>query len=370
MGKCEHWESRVLMIVTIFIFIFGLMFLYSASVFLDNGGDSSFVLSRYATKQLFYGIIGVSLMILAYQIPSRFWYKNAYILLVGGIFLMVLVFIPGIGFSAGGATRWIRVGPFSFQPSEFVKFAMIVYLARSLPNKKENVKDFWMGFFPYMFILSVVAVILFFQRDLGTFVIVGYITFLLLFIGGSPLRYIGGALAIGGALVVVKEILNTGYRLNRIKAFLFPWEYFKSYGYQLAQSYLALSNGGLTGRSPGAGLQKLHFLPEAHTDFIFAIIGEEGGFVFTSLFLLGYLYILYLGFKITLHQKKRFKMMLALGITALFGIEVFINLGVVTGMLPTKGLPLPLVSYGGSNLLMTFLMMGVLARLGRSCEKV
>ncbi len=369
MSRCERWESSVLMIVAVFIFIFGLVFLYSASAFL-NSSSGGILSDNYAVRQLLYGVMGIFLMLLAFFLPSNFWYKNAYFLLIGGILMMLLVFVPGIGFSAGGATRWIRVGPFSFQPSELVKFAIIVYLARSLPNKKENVKDFWMGFFPYMFILSVVAVILFFQKDLGSFVIVGYITFLLLLVGGSPLRYIGGAIAIGGAIVVIKEVLNTGYRMKRIKGFLFPWEYFKSYGYQLAQSYLALSNGGLTGRSPGAGLQKLHFLPAAHTDFIFAIIGEEGGFIFTSLFILAYLYIIYIGFKITLYQKVRFKMMLALGITALFGMEVFINLGVVTGMLPTKGLPLPLVSYGGSNLLMTFLMLGVLARLGRSCEEV
>ncbi len=361
------------MIISILIFIFGFVFLYSASVSygMQKAGmeNISFHGAILAVKQLLFGLLGIGLMILGYKIKSEFWYKWAYHILVLGLIAMLLVFVPHLGYSAGGARRWIRLGFISFQPSEFVKLAMIIYLARSLPNKGDKVDDFWMGFFPYFFILTVIAVILFFQRDLGSVLLLGYVTFLLLFVGGSPIKYLVGSLTVGGIVVVLKEVMNT-YRLGRIKAFLFPWEHFKSYGYQLAQSYIALSNGGITGRSPGASLQKLYFLPEAHTDFIFAIIGEEGGFLISTIFIIAYAYLIYLGFKITWHQKERFHLMLAMGIVSLLGMEIFINLSVVTGMLPTKGLPLPLVSYGGSNLLMTFLMIGILARLGENCGEM
>ncbi len=372
MGECKKFDGIKLMILVVIIFLFGLLFLYSASVFYNYRGsmDNYFTImwSTYAIKQFLFGIVGISLMILMYRIGVEPLYKYAYHLILAGLFLMILVFVPHVGFSAGGATRWIRLGPVSFQPSEFLKLALITYLARSLSGKKKVIKDFWMGFFPYMVILGVVAVLLLLQEDIGDFVIISYLTFLLLLISGAEILYIA-LMSLLGVSIVTTAILFT-HRIDRVKAWLNPWDYASNYGYQIIQSLVALSNGGVTGRSPGAGLQQLSFLPEAHTDYIFAIIGEEGGFIVTTLFIVAFVYLLYLSFKIALAQKNSFNMILAIGIASLLGIEIIINLAVVTNIFPTKGLPLPFVSYGGSNLLVSFTMIGILASLGRKCEEM
>ena len=351
--------------ISFVIYIFGLVFLYNAIPYVSEVNNNS-IMNSYVLKQMFYGLIGIIFMFIAYKFPISLIKKYAYHILLLGLFLMLTVFIPPISVSAGGATRWIGMKGFTFQPSEFMKLAFIIYLSKSLPEKGKDLHNFIYGFLPYLIILFVITLILFAQKDLGTTMVMGAVLILMLFVGGASYRYLFGLLglvSVIGALGIWVE----KYRQSRLLAFLNPWKYSETFGYQQTQSFLAYANGGITGKA-GASVSKMYFLPKAHTDFIFAIVGEDGGLFLVTFFIILFFILLYLGFQIAEMQKERFRMLLAFGITALLGTEIIINISVTVGLLPNKGLPLPFVSYGGSNLLMSFIMIGLLANLGKANE--
>jgi len=358
-------EPKISVITVVFvIYSFGLVFLYDAipKVTMDN----NIGISSYLSKQIVFGIIGLVFMFIAYKIPLSYIKKYGYHILVLGLLLMLSVFIPPISVSAGGATRWIGMTGLTFQPSEFMKLAFIIYLSKSLPQKGKDLHNFTYGFLPYLIILFIITVILLAQKDLGSIIVMGIVLILMLFVGGVPFRYLFSLVllisVIGGLGIFLER-----YRLLRVIAFFNPWKYSETFGYQQTQSFLAYANGGITGKA-GGSLSKLYYLPKAHTDFIFSIVGEDGGLLVVTLFIILFGLLLYFGFKIAEMHKDRFGMLMAFGITALLGTEIIINISVTVGLLPNKGLPLPFISYGGSNLLMSFIMVGLLANLGRKYE--
>jgi len=284
------------------------------------------------------------------------------------VLLLALVLVPGIGEKVGGARRWLPLGPVKFQPSEFAKVAAVLYLAHSLAKKEEAVATFRVGILSHFAVLGVVAGLIFVEPDLGTCVILGVVSMVLLFVGGvrpSALVAIGvGALPF--ALAYLVRIKGNSYQWDRIEAWWRPWEHARDSGFQLIQSLLAFTSGGWTGRGIGAGKQKMYFLPEAHTDFIFAVTAEEWGILGTALVLGAFATVLAAGTSVARRAGDRFAMLLALGLSSLIVLQALVNVSVTVGLLPTKGLVLPFMSYGGSALVANALAMGMLVAVARA----
>jgi len=280
------------------------------------------------------------------------------------VILLVLVLVPPFGVTINGTRRWIRLGPVSFQPAELAKLALVIYLAAFFARKRDEIGDFRRGVLPPLAVAGTLAALVFAQPDLGTCLTLVALTFGLLFLAGGRVRHL--LIVVAPALpLLALAIWAAPYRLRRITAFVDPWADPRGSGFQIIQSWLALGNGGLVGQGVGASKQKLFYLPESHTDFIFAIIGEELGFVGAASIVLLFVVFAWRGLRIGLRAPDPFGTYLALGITVLVATQTVVNLGVVTGLLPTKGLPLPFISFGGSALLVTMLSTGVLLNISQ-----
>jgi len=284
-------------------------------------------------------------------------------LIVAGVCL-VLVLVPPIGQAINGTRRWIRLGPVSFQPVELAKLALVVYLAAFLARKRGALEEFRTGTLPPLLVVGVLAGLVLLQPDLGNCMTLIVLTFALLYLAGSPIKHLAWVAAPALPLIVV-AIWMAPYRMRRITAFVDPWADPRGGGFQIIQSWLALGNGGVLGQGIGASRQKLFYLPESHTDFIFAILGEELGFVGAVAIVALFAVLVWRGLRVGLRAPDAFGAYLALGITVLIATQTLLNLGVVTGLLPTKGLPLPFISFGGSALLMTMLATGMLLNISQ-----
>lgn len=340
----------------------GVVMVYSASAIVaaDRFDDPYFFLRR----QLFWALLGAAGLWLALKIDYR-WLERLVLpaLVVAGV-LLVLVLIPPVGQAINGTRRWIRLGPVSLQPVEPAKLVLVVYLAAFLARRREALDDFRRGLLPPLLVAGALAALVLVQPDLGNCLTLIALTFGLLYLAGAPVRHLAWTVAPALPLLAV-AIYAAPYRLRRISAFLDPWSDPRGSGFQIIQSWLAFGNGGLGGQGIGASRQKLFYLPESHTDFIFAIIGEELGFV-GALAVVGLFAVLvWRGLRIGLRAPEPFGAYLALGITLLIATQTLVNLGVVTGLLPTKGLPLPFISFGGSALLVTMLSTGVLLNISQ-----
>ncbi|MBI5044147.1 MAG: putative lipid II flippase FtsW [Nitrospirae bacterium] len=345
-------------IVTILTAI-GILMIYSSSAIpaLKKMNDLFFFLKR----QMIWAVIGLVAMIIVSRIDYRNWDRLFLPLLFLTILLLILVLIPSIGREVNGARRWLRLGILSFQPAELSKLTIIIYMARIITKKGERIKDFMNGFLPVMSIIGIIVMLIMIEPDIGTAVTIGIIALSLLFAGGARLKHI---MLLGIFLMpILYSVLSTGYRWQRIISTWDPWKDPYNSGYQIIQSYLALGSGGLLGAGLGEGKQKLFFLPEAHTDFIFSILGEELGFAGAVTVIALFAALIYLGFVIALRTEDVFARYLALGITIMIGIQAVINISVVTGLLPTKGIPLPFVSFGGSSLLVNMMSIGILMNI-------
>ncbi len=343
----------------------GLVMVYSASTNLaaHRLGDNYFYLKR----QAFFACVGIVIMLVAKNIPSRIFSRLTYPLLFGTACLMIMVLIPGIGTKVGGAARWFRVGSFSIQPSEFVKFALAVYLAYSMSKKGPEMAHFSTGLVPHLLVAGVFMCLIILQPDLGTAVIIGCWLVILLFVGGVNPFQLAGVLSLF-APVVFWLVLHADYRLKRWWAFLHPWKDPTGIGFQIVHSFLAFGSGGVFGMGLGNSKQKLFYLPEPHTDFVLSILGEEMGFLGIGATIILFGVLITRGIKVALDARDLYSSYLALGLTTFLGLQVLVNMGVVMGLLPTKGLTLPLISYGGSSLIMTFLSIGVLLNISsQSC---
>ena len=357
--------SKLILISSLSLLILGVVMVYSSSAVMADLGyqDSFFFLKR----QLFYVFAGICIFVGAIFIHPNYYRRYAYHLYVFALFLLILVLIPGVGKSAGGATRWISLGLIRIQAGEVFKFALVVYLAMSLAKKGKKMLLFRVGIVPHLVLPGVAMILLLLEPDFGTAVIVALVTFLMLFMGGARVAYLLGAVLM--ALPIVYQIISSSpYRMARVMAFLDPWTHRQEGGYQVVQSLMTLGSGSWFGLGLGQGPSKLYFLPAAHTDFILAVIGEELGFCGIILVISCFAVLLFCGFWIAFKSKDVFNSYLVMGMTSVLILQSVLNAFVVMGLVPTKGLTLPLVSYGGSSLMVACLMLGILFRLSRELK--
>jgi cell division protein FtsW len=349
-----------LLIPAMCLLFLGLVMVYSASSPLADHrvGDSYY----YLKKQAFFCLLGIGLMLLAARIPCTFYFRVAYPLLGLSTLLLIMLFIPGIGAKIGGAHRWIRVGWLTLQPSELAKFSLVVYMAYSMAKKGNQMASFTQGLLPHLVVAGGFMGLIALQPDLGTAVIIACWLLVLLFVGGVRITHLLMMFLVL-APGVIWMILRADYRLNRWLAFINPWEDPKGIGFQIINSFLAFGAGGPFGVGLGNGKQKLFYLPEPHTDFVFAIAAEELGLVGTAAIIVLFGILIARGIKVALNARDLYSTYLAFGLTTLIGLQVVVNLCVVTGLLPTKGLTLPFFSYGGSSLIMNLLCVGILLNI-------
>jgi len=340
----------------------GVVMVYSASAIVaaDRFHDPFIFLK----KQLFWALLGGAALWVALRIDYRRLEKLMVPALVLAAVLLILVLIPPFGQSINGTRRWFRMGPVSFQPVELAKLALVIYLAAFLARRGEQLHHFWRGFLPPLMVAAPLAGLVLLQPDLGNGLTLVAVTFALLFLAGTRWQHLAVIVVMAFPLLVGLVVMAP-YRLRRIMAFLDPWQDPRGSGFQIIQSYLAIGSGGPFGRGIGESRQKLFYLPESHTDFIFAIVSEELGFVGATAMLALFAIFIWRGLRIGLGSAEPFGAYLALGITVLIATQTIVNLGVVTGLLPTKGLPLPFVSFGGSALVVTMLSTGVLLNISQ-----
>lgn len=353
-------------IMVVFICI-GIVMIYSASSIyaLERHGDSAFFLKRHLA---FVGI-GIIFTFLAMSIDYRILKKYSRPLLLFALILLILVLIPGIGRQVSGARRWFRFKYISFQPSELANLAVIVYVADYISRKSDRIKAFFRGFLPPVAILGFVSILILAQPDLGTTVALGVVVLTMLFVAGIRPAYLL-SLVLAALPVLYVLIFSVPYRRMRILAFLNPWSDPKGSGFQIIQSQLALGSGGIFGLGLGHSRQKLFYLPAAHTDFIFSIIGEEMGLIGTVGIIVLFLIFIRQGLKVIRNSPDKFGYFLSLGLVLLICFKAAINIGVSCGVFPTKGLPLPFISYGGSSLVFDMFSIGILMNIARNGEYV
>jgi cell division protein FtsW len=343
----------------------GVVMVYSASAIVaaDRFRDPYFFLKR----QVFWAALGCGALWVALRTDYRRLEKLVLPLLLVATVLLVLVLIPGLGVSINGSRRWLRLGPLSFQPAELAKLALVLYLAAFLARRRETLNEAWQNIVPPVTVGGVLAGLVLLQPDLGSAVTLLVLTVGLLFLAGARTRWLA-AMGVAALPLAALAVWMAPYRMRRIFAFLDPWQDPRGSGFQIIQSWLAFGSGGVLGRGIGESRQKLFYLPEAHTDSIFAIVGEELGFLGATVVVVLFAALIWRGLRIGLRAAEPFGAYLALGITVLVATQTLVNLGVVTGMLPTKGLPLPFLSFGGSALLMTMLSTGVLLNISQDAH--
>jgi len=364
----------LLLLLTFLLTGFGLVMVFSASsvIALEQTGNAFY----YAKRQAIFAVAGTVGMFVLMNIPIGKLKP-----LLRPLFLTVLVMlalVPFFGTEGKGARSWFYIGSFGIQPTEFAKVAVILYLAALITKKGEKIRDFKRGLMPSVIIVGVVAGLIMLQPDLGSCFILVLSALLVIIIGGANLLHIfaavAGVLAFSGIFIVAYLFTadSFGYRMARISCFLNPWSDPQGACYQIVQSMYAFGHGELAGSGIGKSIQKLHYLPEPHNDFIFAIIGEELGFIGSIIFVLVYLTFLWRGLVIAVKCPDPFGNLAGIGIVGMIGIQAFVNMGGVTGTIPLTGVTLPLISYGGSSLLATMCGVGILlgiSRLNNRTEK-
>ncbi len=343
----------------------GIAMVYSASanIGLENHGTPA----HYAGRQLLFFTLGLGVMYLGAWFPHQYLQKLTYPLLVLAVILMLGVLTP-LGADAGGASRWLKIKGITFQPSEPARLSLVLYLAYSLAakaTKQEQIRSFFIGFLPHAMVMGVLILLLLMQKDMGSIVIIGFITWSMMFIAGVPLLHLT-CIVPPAIPFIYFFVYLVEYRMERIMTFIHPWQDPLRAGYQLTHSLKAFASGGVFGKGIGLGFQTAHYLPKPHTDFIFSVIGEELGLVGVLTILVLYSLILKRGATIARSASTLFGSLLAAGITIHLGLQVIINAGVTLGMLPTKGLTLPFISYGGTSLVMSMAAMGILMNIGRT----
>jgi cell division protein FtsW len=347
-----------ILLVTLILLGIGIVLVYSASAILaaDDFNDSFFFLK----KQALFAFGGILVMAVVMRIDYHLWQKLAYPIL--GISLLLLVLVLAVGTQINGSTRWLSVGSLSFQPSELSKLALVVFLSYFLTKKGEKIRIFQFGFLPAVLISGSMILLVVYQPDFGAALFLGIMVMLMLFVGGTRLSHIflSIVLAIPAVYYLITKV---PYRLERIISYLNPWNDPQGISFQLVQSFVALGAGGVFGSGLGQGKQKLFFLPAPHTDFIFSVVGEEMGFIGAVMILGLYVVMSARGIRISLAAPDEFGTFLGLGITSLISLQAIINMGVVLGLLPTKGLTLPLISYGGTSLVVSLVSIGILLNI-------
>ena len=356
--------DRTLLIITILLVIFGLFMVYSASnvVALYKYKDSFYFIKR----QLLFAIIGFFTMFIIIKTNNKYFYKYTNLIFFIVFLLLIIVLLPGVGMVRGGARSWIGVGSFSVQPAEFMKLALIMFLSKYLSKHESDLNKF-KNFIYILIIIFLMFGLIMLQPDFGTGIVLVISCFLLLFYSGAPIKYFVFLISLGiGGIVLL--IASAPYRIERILAFLDPWSDPLGSGFQTIQSLYAISPSGLFGLGYNNSMQKHFFLPEPQNDFIFAIVCEElgliGGLILLVLFILLIYRIIYIGKNITNNYHKY----LCFGIALIYFTQIFINIGVVIGLLPVTGITLPIISYGGSSLVLSLAMVAIVLNISKEVE--
>jgi len=367
MMRIKQGKPDYLLALTVFLLcFFGIVMISSASIVTSQERfDNNFY---YVTHQLISLVIGLVAMVAGYLIDYRFWKKISLTFFLLTLVLLIAVFMPYIGREFGGAHRWIGIGNQLFQPSELVKLSFIIYLASWLQNRGEHIREFKTGFIPFVFLTVVLGFLIMSQPDLGTFVVIlgtAVITFFLA--GAKPVHLAIGA--VGAAALLAVLIKVEPYRLQRFFVFLNPNAETLGAGYHINQALIAIGSGGLWGLGFGQSKQKYLYLPQAHTDSIFAIIAEELGFIRSFFILLVYVFFAARGYKIAKNAPDAFARLLATGITSWIILQAFINIAAMLNLIPLTGVPLPFISFGGSSLIINLFAIGILLNISKFSSK-
>lgn len=354
-----HFDFWLLM-VTILLVSMGVTMVYSSSALLatEKFGDSYYFLK----KEIVFSILGFGLLAFTMRFPYYHYKKLTYPILAAVITLLIFTFVPGLRAVEGGAARWVKIMGFSFQPSEFAKFAVILFLSYSLTKKRGKIKTFTIGYLTNAAVIGVVVILVMAGRDFGSAMLIALLAGIMLFAAGVRLIYLLASV-LAAIPVLYMAVASVEYRRQRILAFLDPWADRYGSGFQTIQSFVAFSQGGIFGQGLGEGKQKLFYLPEAHTDFIASVLGEELGMMGTLALIIMFGFFAWRGFKITFSAPDAFGRYMAFGTTLFITLQAMLNLLVVTGFLPTKGMVLPFVSYGGSAMLTMLAGTGVLLNI-------
>ena len=364
--RARPQTATLLTITTLALVLLGLVMILSASsVASFETYGSSF---RFFNRQLIWAVVGVIAFFIATRVDYRKLRGLGYVAFAGVIALLVAVLVPGVGTIAGGSARWLALGPLSFQPSELAKLALVLFAADVFSRKDERTfEDLSHTLLPLIPALGFLSLLVMMQPDLGTTVLLGTIGMGMLFIAGAPMRYLVPITALGTITALIAA-LSEDYRRERILAFLDPWKDPLNTGYQVIQSLIALGSGGWLGVGLGASRQKWSYIPNAHTDFIYAILGEETGLLGTLVVLGMFAFIAYLGIRTARNAPDRYGMFIAAGITIWITVQALVNMGAVTSALPITGVPLPLVSFGGTSLVVSMIAMGILCSIARHSD--
>ncbi|MFC4599413.1 stage V sporulation protein E [Cohnella hongkongensis] len=362
MAKSRSVPDVWMIAATLGILAIGVVMVYSASAVaaFHDYGDSYY----YVKRQLLFAALGIAAMFVTMNVEYTFWRRWAVPALLVCFGLLVIVLVPGLGVVRGGARSWLGIGSLGIQPSEFMKLAMILFIAKLLSERQNQITDFTKGLLPPLGILGAAFALIMLQPDLGTGTVMIGASLLAIYVAGARLSHLAG-LGLIGVAGLAGLIMAAPYRLQRITAFLDPWQDPQGAGYQSIQSLYAIGPGGLVGLGLGMSRQKYNYLPEPQTDFIFSILAEELGFIGGSLLILLFLLLVWRGMRTAITLTDPFGSLLATGIVGIFAVQVLINIGVVIGLLPVTGVTLPLVSYGGSSLTLLLTALGILLNLSR-----
>lgn len=362
MAKARSAPDIWMIASILLILAIGLVMVYSASAVLayNEFGDAYYYLKR----QLLFAALGVGAMFFMMRVHYATWKQTANLLLIVCFALLVLVLVPGIGVVRGGARSWLGISSFGIQPSEFMKLAMVVFLAKMLADRQQQIVHFTTGLLPPLGIMGAAFGLIMLQPDMGTGAVMVGASLLVIYTAGARGIHLA-SLAMVGVAGLVGLIAAAPYRLQRITAFLDPWQDPLGAGYQSIQSLYAIGPGGLVGLGLGMSRQKYNYLPEPQTDFIFSILAEELGFIGGAILILLFLVLVWRGLRTAITAPDLFGSLLAVGIIGIVGVQVLINIGVVIGLMPVTGITLPLVSYGGSSLTLLLTALGILLNISR-----
>ncbi|MFA5871366.1 MAG: putative lipid II flippase FtsW [Parcubacteria group bacterium] len=368
MKSKEKKPDQILIISVFALIVFGLVILSSAGIAYSQNrfGDPYY----FFKHQLFYGVMpGLLLMFIVQKIDYHFWKKFALVLFAVNILFLILVFIPGAGLNFQGASRWIRLGFFSFQPSEMLKLTMILYLAAWLEGRNEKRTDLFEGFIPFLAIIGMVGFLIIKQPDMGTLGIILIISLAIYFVSGAKISHLASMFGLG-SLAFYMLVKFESYRMNRLLVFMHPELDPRGIGYQINQALLAIGSGGFWGLGLGHSRQKFNYLPEPVGDSIFAIVCEEIGMIGAIVLILLFLALAMRGLKIARNAPDMFGKLVAVGVTSWIIFQALINISAITGLMPLTGVTLPFISYGGTSIVFVMVGVGILLNISKKCERI
>lgn len=355
-----RWETRLLGVITVTLTVFGVASLYSAASLEDAG-------LGFALRQLSGALVGGILLLVASRVDYQRLRPLAWPILAVTLFFLLIPLLPfthGVSPVQNGARRWVSLGPLNFQPSEAARFAIVLWAAALAAKKGAQIREFKQGVLPFLVVFGMVSLMVLRQPNLSMATLLALLGFVVLFSAGAKLGQFL-LLALAGGLILLRKVMDTGYRSERLFAFLNPDASISDAGFQVHQSLVGLGSGGIVGVGFGQGQQKLNYLPYAYSDFLFSAIGEEWGFLGSTLIALLFAVFCWLGFRIARTARDPFGQFLAAGLTAGVGITAFMHMAVTLSLMPTTGLPLPFMSYGRSNLVINLVAVGVILSIGR-----